>query len=212
MLQISEFSKSIDVTDLTLVDDGVLVFWCWKWENTEDSESSFEESTSHSEITVIAETPLQSDCSDECDEEVAGAAVPFDTDTSPLIMHTVVFKCIGCTKDPSYQETLARVAQLRNGGKEIDCKLEPEPENPIDSEAIAFKCNVDGAWGCVGYVVREALTEVHRAIQEKKITEVSVEWVKFIIYWRTPGWYAGINVTRIGEWSQTVILSQSAKV
>ena len=61
-------------------------------------------------------------------------------------------------------------------------------------------------------MVKEALDDVHEAILAKKITAVSFDWVKFIIYWRTPGWYAGIKVSRIEEWSRTVVLSQSAKL
>ena len=40
--------------------------------------------------------------------------------------------------------------------------LVPEPENPQDSKAIAFKCKVDGKWCVIGYVVREALDVVHQ--------------------------------------------------
>ena len=60
-------------------------------------------------------------------------------------------------------------------------------------------------------MVNEVLDVVHEALSAKKITAVSFDWVKFIIYWRTPGWYAGIKVSRIGEWSWTVVLSQSGK-
>ena len=48
--------------------------------------------------------------------------------------------------------------------------------------------------------------------QRKKLTAVTIDWVKYIIYWRSPGWYAGIKLTRIGEWSRMVVLSQSAKM
>ena len=35
---------------------------------------------------------------------------------------------------------------------------------------------------------------------------------KVIIYWKAAGWYAGIDVKRISEWSAIVVASQSAKV
>ena len=124
--------------------------------------------------------------------------------------YTVTFKCIGTTKEGRYQETLACVAQLRNAGQEVLCKLQPEPENPFDSLAIAFGCEVDNSLHTIGYVVKEALNDVHEALSAKKITAVSFDWVKFIIYWRTPGWYTGVKISRIGEWSQRVVLSQSA--
>ena len=94
--------------------------------------------------------------------------------------HSVTFKCIGCTKELKYQETLARIAQLRNRGEEVECRLEPEPDNPYDSQAIAFKCKVDDRWHTIGYVVKEILTEVHQALSEDKVTAVSLDWVKYI--------------------------------
>ena len=116
--------------------------------------------------------------------------------------HTVTFRCTGTTREDRYQETLAHVVQLRNAGQEVLCKLQSEPENPFDSLAIAFRCEVDISWHTIGYVVKEVLDELHEALSAKKITVASFDWVKFIIYWRTPGWYAGIKVSRIGEWSQ----------
>ena len=77
---------------------------------------------------------------------------------------------------------------------------------------IAFRVYLDETWSTIGYVVREALNEVHEAISEKKLTAVTIDWIKYIIYWRSPDWYAGIKLTRIGEWSRMVVLSQSAKM
>ena len=85
------------------------------------------------------------------------------------MIHTLSFKCMGTTKEDRYQETLARVAQLRNAGQEILCRLQPEPENPFDSLAIAFSCEVDSSWHTIGYVVKEALDDVHEAILAKKL-------------------------------------------
>lgn len=106
-----------------------------------------------------------------------------------------------------------QVAQIRERGEAVPCTLEPEPNNPVDSQEIGFKCKVDGAmvsnWP---YVVKEALSEVHAAINDKAITNVAFSWVKFVIYWKKPGWYAGINITCIGEWSHKVITSQSVKM
>ena len=48
---------------------------------------------------------------------------------------------------------------------------------------------------------------MHAAINDKAITNVAFS----VIYWKKLGRYAGINITRIGEWSYKVITSQSAK-
>jgi hypothetical protein len=43
----------------------------------------------------------------------------------------------------------------------VSVKLHPEPNNPKDARAIAFKCIVDGQWHRIRYIVREVLDEVH---------------------------------------------------
>ena len=91
----------------------------------------------------------------------------------------------------------------------IPVKLQPEPNNPIDSKAIAFMCKVENDWERIGYVVQEALDDVHEAINTNKILGVSFQWIKFIVYFKTPGWYAGIKITRSGEWSNAVLRSQA---
>lgn len=88
----------------------------------------------------------------------------------------------------------------------------PEPENPQDAKAITFQCFISNDWQTIGYVVREALDEVHLAISNHKIASVRLKWVKYIIYWKTPAWYAGIDIVRVGEWPRHVLLSQSVKL
>ena len=171
---------------------------------------SDEESTAS--ITVIPDTPHDSTSDDDDEDSTSDLDPSLLIGFSPVITHTVTFKCIGCTKDISYQETLARVSQIQNSNVDVLCKLYPEPNNPADARAIAFKVCLDNRWCTIGYVVKEALDEVHEAISEKKILAVTIDWVKYIIYWRSPGWYAGVKLTRIGEWSRTIVLSQSAKM
>ena len=196
---------------MEFMDDAAFVIWKWNWR--EEFEIASE--SSEAEITVIPETPPSSpmsvsfsdgEHSDEEDSAVAGC-------DKALITHELTFKCIGCTKELTYQETLAAASQLLSKGKIVPCTIEPEPHNPVDSEAIAIKCKVSdgGEWKTVGYIVREALQEVHAALKNNKVQSVSFDWVKFVIYWKVPGWYAGVRIKRTGEWSQKVVSAQSAK-
>ena len=121
-----------------------------------------------------------------------------------------MFKCIGCTKEHRYQETLCRAAQYMAKDEDVACILEAEPSNPVDAKAIAFKCEVDGSWKTIGYAVSEVLDDLHAALEQKVIINVKFEWIKLIFHWRVPGWYAGISITRNGEWSSVVCLAQSA--
>jgi len=53
--------------------------------------------------------------------------------------------------------------EKRNEGTEIPERLWPEPDNPVDSNAIiAFVCQVvPDQWEQIGYVVKEVCDDVH---------------------------------------------------
>ena len=81
-----------------------------------------------------------------------------EDDSVPEITHSVIFKCISVHKEMEYQDTLALVSRNRNDGKTVSAQLKPEPENPYDTNAVAFVCQMDedAEWKRIGYVVREA--------------------------------------------------------
>ncbi len=55
------------------------------------------------------------------------------------------------------------------------------------------------------------MSEVLDEVNTNRVASVDFEWIKLIVVWRTPGWYAGINITQKGEWSKTILISQSAR-
>ena len=56
----------------------------------------------------------------------------------------------------------------------------------------------------------EACDNVHEAINQHKILSVSFAWVRLCVYFKNPGWYAGIKITRSGDWSDVVVRSRSS--
>ncbi len=75
--------------------------------------------------------------------------------------HRLKFKCIGSKKEQRYQDALRSAQDVRRLGHTIPVSLFKEPLNPRDAQAIAFKCQLDGKWKTIGYVVSELLDEVH---------------------------------------------------
>ena len=204
-----ELEKSvIDTTTLSLMENRALFLWKWTWVDGE-IESESEDDIERTDITIIPETPPELSDEDDADKLI-------DTTNDVNVVHTVTFKCIGCTRDVKYQKTLENINELRRAnGMELDnveCRIMPEPQNPFDARAIAFQCYINSKWQTIGYVVKEALDDVHLASQQKCILGVKLEWVKYIIYWQTPAWYAGVSMTKRGEWSKIVLTSQSAKI
>ena len=156
--QAHEFSRSMDIT--------LQVFIIWKWirlDEVKGTDSSRSRSPSLSTSTGDAS-------SDEEDISI------------PEITHSVIFKCIGVHKDMEYQDTLALANRNRNDGKTVPVQLKPEPNNPYDSNAVAFVCQTDenADWKRIGYVVREVAPEVLSVINNKKLLSVKFLRIKFL--------------------------------
>ena len=88
---------------------------------------------------------------------------PVDTDNNeekevedhciPTITHSMVFICIGATKEMRYQELLALANRQMRNSEVVPVQLQKEPGNPVDSNAIAFICQANKDWERIGYVV-----------------------------------------------------------
>lgn len=189
-LQKSEFSQSVGVDNLSLKDDEVLIVWKWSWE--QDNEEAAEATSAEEATTPPSE------------EEDNSESVSSDMETE---IHSLVFKCIGSTKEMCYQEALKRAVDLRDKGENVPVRVHHEPDNPIDSRAIAFECKIKNEWKFIGYIVREALDAVHEALESQRITEIKIEWIKYIVHWSrcSPGCYAGVRITKRGIWPKEVI-------
>jgi hypothetical protein len=64
---------------------------------------------------------------------------------------------MGCTKQRSYQDTLAKCANLSNL---VPVRIIHEPDNPYDCQAIAFQVLNDEKWINIGYVLHEQISDV----------------------------------------------------
>jgi len=171
-------------------DHVVFVIWNWCW--VDDGSCSDEE---------LDDEVLEESQSSE--EEHS------DDDSIPSITHSVPFKCIGQLKENRYQELLAIASRKLRRGESVPVKLQKEPGNRYDAQAIAFMCKAEQEWERIGYVVKEATSDVHQAMDENKIINVLFHRIKRVVDYKKPGWYAAIIVTRSGEWSQVVQRSRA---
>ena len=60
-------------------------------------------------------------------------------------------------------------------------------------------CNADGNWKRIGHVGSEALPDFNDALLKNKIIKVYFDWIIFIVYFKSPGWYAGITIIKNGN-------------
>ena len=72
-------------------------------------------------IHVIPETPLSDS------DQIDNGAIALDVcshgavalNVCPQVTHTVIFKCIGTTKESKYQKLLSKISKLRDRGVEV---------------------------------------------------------------------------------------------
>ena len=69
------------------------------------------------------------------------------------VPHTVVFKCIGASRDSQSQRILRAARDVIAGGGTVSVRMRPEPTNIFDSRAIVFECESENKWKKIGYVV-----------------------------------------------------------
>ena len=198
-----EFDRCLPVAGKMLYNSGsgqdqVLVFWRWNWQDSAPPEEDRSDSGEDSDEGCCSDSEGGEDTSTEDDD------ADFD---STLVTHSVIFKCVGVTKDTHSQEILAIAAQKLKKQEQITVCLRKEANNPKDSRAIAFDCKLTSKWERIGYVVREALDSVHHAMDTDHITSVQFAWIRFITHWSRsgPGWYCGIKITKRGEWPKEVV-------
>lgn len=175
--------------------------WEWEWEEDDGSDMSDEDPESQEQWNPY----LHSDSEGSDSENISLSTLPTQT-------HTVTFKCIGSVHDLAAQETLSKMSKILREGGTVQTKIEPEPDNQYDANAIAFMCRIDDNWKRIGYIVRECLEHVHLALSERRILAVKISWAKYLTCWSRsgPGFYAGVNISIRGEWHRDVIRSQSS--
>ena len=63
---------------------------------------------------------------------------------NPACLYTITFKSIVSVKNLAYQSALAQVSKRLSKGETVLVKLLPEPLNPVDAQAVAFTCELNG--------------------------------------------------------------------
>ena len=151
----------------------MFVIWDWNWIDEDSStETPDNLSASNSLLPSASNSPPPSSDSNASQSD--------DDDMIPAITQTMIFKYIGTHKEKRYQEILAIASKKHENGIKVPVKLLPEPGNKYDNKTIAFMCQInDSNWERIGYVVREALDELHEAVNNGNILNVSFDWIKY---------------------------------
>lgn len=212
-----------------LSGQSVVIIWCWQWDVAADHDlapsprvsvldnvGSDEEDGSKADDEVLAVDNEVEDKDGENleEDELEPEGSDNDVFSSSLVTHTVVFKCIGVTQEKAYQTTLLEANSLLQNGEDVPVCLTPEPNNPHDSQAIAFECQLKDKKWKIGYIVHEALEETHKALNYGDILNVHFGWIKYITDWvmSGPGFFARIKISKQGDWPASIVHCSSTRL
>ena len=119
---------------------------------------------------------------------------------------------MGTCYSSSRQDVLEKgYLNLHDYNRNVYAKLEKEPDNITDSEAIAVYISVDGCgeeFQKVGYIAKE-LTQYLTPILKKM--NVSVRNIRFCTTYYRMGYYLTLDITKDGLWHESVIKASKIK-
>lgn len=137
--------------------------------------------------------------SDDDDEESLpdGSAV--------VTIHCLPSKVMGTCYSEQYQSALVEAYEyLYEHNRPVFAKLETEPENAYDRNAIAVFIMSSSEYEKVGYLARELTQFVHPLLNDPSLG-VSGEKIRFSATFLMIGYYLTIDITRRGLWEKPVI-------
>lgn len=168
---------------ITIEEEEFLVVW--EYSNVADDES----------------TDQESDC-DEGELEIESLLEPTNHEAENVI-HCLPFKVMGVTYNTIIQDHLEAAKAV--GCSLVSAKLEAEPNNQYDSNAIAVFIDYGNNWVKIGYIAKELTRYIHPLLANGNIITVNVKHIKFCIVYMRVGYYITINISKKGQWEDQVI-------
>lgn len=117
----------------------------------------------------------------------------------------MLFKVLGVCYSVERQKSLERAYEhLYEYNRPVFAKLEKEPDNVHDSNAIAVYIMTDDNYEKVGYIASELTKYVHTHLNTPDF-HVSVEKITFCTKYLLVGFYLTISLSKKGLWHNAVI-------
>ena len=98
-----------------------------------------------------------------------------DSNEENMVLHAERFKLRGSTFHDVFQLALRKCQQKRANKEKISCKLQVQPANIKDENAIVAQAYLDDTWQSLGYIPKEKIPKLTRAMLAKEVQEVKLE-------------------------------------
>lgn len=114
------------------------------------------------------------------------------------------FPVVGSNWEMRYQEGLNKCYQIQVKKKKVQLRVEHEPGNISDSNALKFEVYSDGQWLIIGYCGVKKIPKLKRALHRGEVLSLELcnlrrIWYPVISEFR---FSAGINIVKIGRWDK----------
>ena len=162
--------------------------------------------TSFCNITLDGESYLV--LWDLCKDTHMDASVPEDVSGKNDLtdeLHTLPFKVLGSCYCVSRQRALEEAYEFLNDfNRPVFVKLEEDPENKHDRNAIGVFLMTRDEYVLAGYIASELTKYLHPLMATKKLA-VDVKHVRFCTTYLRMGYYLTIDITKNGMWPEEVV-------
>ena len=144
----------------------------------------------------------------ESDEERVAefsTSITEDLDENVYEQETVeYFPVVGSNWEMRYQDGLNKCYQMQVRKKKVQLRVEHEPGNISDSNALKFEVYSDGQWFIIGYCGVKKIPKLKRALHRGQVLSLVLcnlrrIWYPVISEFR---FSAGINIVKMGRWDK----------
>jgi hypothetical protein len=123
--------------------------------------------------------------------------------------HTLPFKVLGTCHSTERQKVLECAFELMENNRHVFVKLQHEPDNPYDDNAVAVLLQTDVEFELVGYIARELTKYVRPCLMDPDF-HAEVRCVRFRTTYMLVGFYITIDLTKKGFWHNDVVKASKA--
>ena len=114
------------------------------------------------------------------------------------------FAVVGSNWEKRYQDGLQKCYDIKVKKQKVNLRVEHEPDNIADCNALKFEVLCDGQWHIIGYCGVKKIPKLKRALHHNQV--VSLELCNLRRIWYPPisefRFVAGVNIVKIGKWEK----------
>jgi hypothetical protein len=119
--------------------------------------------------------------------------------------HSLPFKVLGSCYDMSRQRALEEAYEyLYDFNRPVFVKLEAQPENSHDKNAIGVYIMTNYEYILAGYIASELTKYLHPLLGTSEL-DVSVKRIRFCTTYLRMGFYLTVEITKNGLWDEGVV-------